>query len=75
MTEGSKQEPVFCEKHPSVRLTAPDCHVCHGEGMIEDREDFGGGYETCWGCSGNGWAPWLTCDWCDEECMEEQEQS
>jgi len=58
----------WCERHKCAKDRESDCHVCHGEGVVEDHDDvIGRGTETCWSCRGSGRSPWLDCEWCLEE--------
>lgn len=65
MTEPAK-EPRLCPKHKAPYDVDVDCHVCHGEGEIEDLDDFMGGFERCWSCHGSGMG-FPECAFCIEE--------
>ncbi len=62
-----------CYKHPTVEMDIPtDCHVCHGDGVIEV-DDYGEWHtERCWSCHGSG-AGYPDCSACIEEYEMENE--
>lgn len=65
--------PPKCGKHNVVMDVQCDCHVCHGEGMVEHVDDYGPvpRMETCWSCRGSGISPWPDCWLCIEEYENE----
>lgn len=67
-----------CEKH-KIEMIRPDCHRCRGNGYTDsDIEDMDNPIEwhnsgDCWQCKGSGAAPWLVCEFCEEDEREEHE--
>lgn len=68
VAEGKPKERL-CPKHNLPYDVESDCHVCHGEGQVDDDEPGSGhAYITCWACRGSGTSPFLDCEFClDEE--------
>lgn len=67
-------ESETCPIH-KIRKYAPDCSRCHGEGEIEADDDlcsFRPHFERCYSCGGSGVMPWKTCEFCEEEAMDEE---
>ena len=62
-----------CLKHNIVMDVEGDCPTCHGDGMVEDVDDYGDDprMEECWACRGSGVSPWLDCWLCLEEAQDE----
>jgi DnaJ-class molecular chaperone len=63
-----------CEKH-KVKLDDEECYRCHGEGYIEEEDDFivrQINIVKCWECRGDGWFRNSRCWQCEEEWSEEQ---
>lgn len=65
-----------CEKHPNVVKTHPECNKCDGDGYVTDLDSYDeDGISACYMCRGKGISPWKTCEWCDEDYIEEQFES
>lgn len=67
--EKRPESSTFCARHQCERTVEGDCHVCHGEGVTEDADDIG--IETCYNCRGSGTSPWLDCEFCLDEALDE----
>lgn len=69
VAERKPPESQRCTKHNVVMDIYNDCSTCHGEGMVEDMDDYGPnpGMETCWSCRGSGVSAWPDCWACLEE--------
>lgn len=67
------RQPEKCLKHGVVMDVEVDCSTCHGEGMVEDMDDYSPdpSMETCWSCHGSGVSPWPECWACLEESYDE----
>jgi hypothetical protein len=60
-----------CRKHNVTLDVETECHICHGEGVIEDLDDvIGRGSERCYACGGSG-IGWPDCEFCIEESHDE----
>lgn len=61
----------MCSKHKIEMTVESDCSTCHGSGEVED--DEGGVTErvTCWRCRGSCVSPWLDCEMCIEESLDD----
>ena len=53
-----------CSKH-NISLIPTECSICHGDGFIENDEDFGERKSMipCWECGGSG-EGWPECELC-----------
>ena len=51
-----KAQLGICKKHGLPLNIPTDCSRCHGEGAIEDDEEFGMSppFVNCWQCCGSG---------------------
>jgi len=66
----TQPESKLCPKH-NIRMDRPECS-CRDGYIVED-DDLGEEYfKTCWKCHGTGLCPWLECDICNDEFIEEQ---
>lgn len=67
----TQPESKLCPKH-NIKMHQPDCS-CH-DGYREEYDDFYNEERviTCWKCHGTGVLPWLECDICNDEFIEEQ---
>lgn len=59
-----------CPDHPNSRMYEVDCSRCHGEGVLDDMDDWESRGERCYACGGTGEAPWLECEECAWEAVE-----
>lgn len=70
MSEAALKDGPICKTHKSRKVHV-DCTRCGGEGEIEDYDSFcTGAMETCYQCNGTGIAPWLECEDCIMESIE-----
>jgi len=62
---------VKCSKH-NVEMDVPsDCHVCHGDGVIEVDDPWMELHtKTCYACKGSG-AGLEDCEFCLEESRDD----
>jgi DnaJ-class molecular chaperone len=63
----------ICSKHQIPMDVERPCWICHGEGCINDPDDYCDppGLVTCWSCKGSGEGA-LDCEFCIEEEQEEE---
>lgn len=72
----SEQETGVCSQH-HIRMQRPECGRCHGEGAIEDDDDFMSfrpNIVTCWRCHGSGEAPWFECELCVQDAQDQEDE-
>lgn len=65
-----------CGKLFEPYLIDVPCHICNGEGIIEDEDDFmRSGLRYCWQCNGKGELTLKERHFCDDDCREQHFES
>lgn len=62
---------IECKKEFEAYITYEVCHVCNGEGYLEDMDSFSGSdFVKCYQCMGKGEYKFTEWHFCDDQCKE-----
>ena len=63
---------IECKREFKPYITDEVCHVCNGEGFLEDMDSSSGSdFVKCYQCMGNGQYKFKEYHFCDDQCKEQ----